>query len=98
MLGQGQVVPWRGTGGPAEFSPSRSNPSRASPTGRRIGGYDYKTESFQRPRAGKHTRSREITKAFLREFGKCVRGVDTCFRKMNTLPLAPVVTPAVTVA
>src|SRR5437899_10592804 len=35
-------------------------PSRASPTGRRIAGYDYKTESFQRPRAESHTRFREI--------------------------------------
>src|SRR5205807_2444182 len=93
MLVQAQVVPWWGTGRPAEFSPSRSNPSRASPTGRRIGGYDYKTESFQRPRAGKHTRSREMTKAFLRDFGKCVREVDTCFRKMNLPPASGVVTP-----
>src|SRR5947209_19103568 len=60
MLVQAQVVPWWGTGRPAEFSPSRSTPSRASPTGRRIGGYDYKTESFQRPRAETHARFREI--------------------------------------
>src|SRR5207245_11665970 len=60
MLVQAQVVPWWGTGRPAEFSPSGSNPSRAQPTGRRIGGYDYKTESFQRPRAEHYTRFREM--------------------------------------
>src|SRR2546427_8134832 len=60
MLVQAQVVPWWGTGRPAEFSPSGSNPSRAQPTGRRIAGYDYKTESFQRPRAEHYTRFREI--------------------------------------
>src|SRR5437870_3669041 len=31
--------------------PADSTPSRASPTGRRIGGYDYKTEAIQGPRA-----------------------------------------------
>src|SRR5712691_7825179 len=60
MLVQARVVPWWGTGRPAEFSPSGTNPSRASPTGRRIGGYDYKTESFHRPRAEQHTHFREI--------------------------------------
>src|SRR5437870_3831381 len=60
MLVQAQVVPWWGTGRPAEFSPSGSNPSRAQPTGRRIAGYDYKTESFQRPRAEHYTRFREM--------------------------------------
>src|SRR2546426_5765678 len=55
MLVQAEVVPWWGTGRPAEFSPSGSNPSRA-----RIGGYDYKTESFQRPRAEHYTRFREM--------------------------------------
>src|SRR2546425_590873 len=60
MLVQAQVVPWWGTGRPAEFSPSGSNPSRAQPTGRRIAGYDYKTESFQRPRVEHYTRFREI--------------------------------------
>src|SRR5713101_1849688 len=55
MLVQAQVVPWWGTGRPAEFSPSGTNPSRA-----RIGGYDYKTESFQRPRAEHYTRFREM--------------------------------------
>src|SRR2546428_6152669 len=55
MLVQAQVVPWWGTGRPAEFSPSGTNPSRA-----RIGGYDYKTESFQRPRVEHYTRFREI--------------------------------------
>ena len=49
-----------GRGRPAEFSPSGTNPSRASPTGRRIGGYDYKTESFQRPRAEHYTHFREM--------------------------------------
>src|SRR5437870_4777851 len=60
MLVQAQVVPWWGTGRPAEFSPSGFHPSRASPTGRRIGGYDYKTESFQRPRVEHYTRFREM--------------------------------------
>src|SRR6266851_5579049 len=60
MLVQAQVVPWWGTGRPAEFSPSGTNPSRASPIGRRIGGYDLQTESFQRPRAEQHTHFREI--------------------------------------
>src|SRR5712692_4629633 len=60
MLVQAQVVPWWGTGRPAEFSPSGTNPSRASPTGRRIAGYDYYTESFHRPRAEQHTHFREI--------------------------------------
>src|SRR6266849_6348028 len=35
-------------------------PSGAQPTGRRIGGYDYKTESFQRPRAEQRAHSREM--------------------------------------
>src|SRR5229473_6620804 len=60
MLVQAQVVPWWGTGRPAEFSPSGFHPSRASPTGRRIGGYDYKTESFQLPRVEQHAHSREM--------------------------------------
>src|SRR5712692_8387359 len=55
MLVQAQVVPWWGTGRPAEFSPSGTNPSRA-----RIGGYNYKTESFQRPRAEQHAHAREM--------------------------------------
>src|SRR2546422_4331016 len=55
MLVQAQVVPWWGTGRPAELSPSGTNPSRA-----RIGGYDYKTEAFQRPRAEHYTHFREI--------------------------------------
>src|SRR2546425_1080926 len=38
MLVQAQVVPWWGTGRLAEFSPSGFHLSRASPTGRRIGG------------------------------------------------------------
>src|SRR2546422_177737 len=44
-----------GERGDRQFSPSGSNPSRA-----RIGGYDYKTESFQRPRAEDYTRFREM--------------------------------------
>src|SRR2546425_8515969 len=60
MLVQAQVVPWWGTGRPAEFSPSGTNPSRASPTGRRIGGYDYKTEAIQGPRADNYTHFREM--------------------------------------
>src|SRR5712691_6037029 len=40
--------------------PADSTPSRASPTGRRIGGYDYKTESFQRPHVEHYTRFREM--------------------------------------
>ena len=62
MLVQAQVVPWWGTGRPAEFSPSGTNPSRASPTGRRIGGYDYKTEAIQGPRVEPHAYFREIGK------------------------------------
>src|SRR3989441_276007 len=40
--------------------PADSTPSRASPTGRRIGGYDYKTESFQRPHVEQHAHAREM--------------------------------------
>src|SRR2546422_5993876 len=65
MLVQAQVVPWRGTGRPAELSPSGFHPSRASPTGRRIGGDDYKTEAILQPRADNYTHFREMTKAFL---------------------------------
>ncbi len=57
--------------------PADSTPSRASPTGRRIGGYDYKTESFQRPRAEQYTHSREM-KIFFFSFSLvfiCVSGV-----------------------
>src|SRR3989442_11484869 len=60
MLVQAQVVLWWRTERPTEFSHSGSTPSRAQPTGRRIAGYDYKTESFQRPRAEHSTRFREI--------------------------------------
>src|SRR3989442_7594190 len=60
MLVQAQVVLWWRTERPTEFSHSGSTPSRAQPTGRRIAGYDYKTESFQRPRAEHYTRFREI--------------------------------------
>src|SRR2546425_3695957 len=60
MLVQAQVVPWWGTGRPAECSLSGSHPVAGIANGRRIGGYDYKTESFQRPRAEHYTRFREI--------------------------------------
>src|SRR5216684_586238 len=59
MLVQAQVVAL-GKRGDRQSSPRGTNPSRASPIGRRIGGYDYKTESFQRPRAEQHTHFREI--------------------------------------
>src|SRR2546425_1999727 len=59
MLVQAQVVAV-GKRGDRQSSPSGTNPSRASPIGRRIGGYYYKTESFQRPRAEQHTHFREI--------------------------------------
>src|SRR5712692_6497063 len=70
MLVQAQVVPWWGMGRPAELSPSGFHPVTASPTGRRIGGYDYKTEAIQGPRADNHTHFREMTKAIFRVFGK----------------------------
>src|SRR5713226_2492008 len=60
MRVQAQVVPWWGTGDRQSSVPADPTPSRASPTGRRIAGYDYKTESFQRPRAEHYTRFREI--------------------------------------
>src|SRR2546425_6040970 len=60
MLVQAQVVPWWGTGRPAECSLSGSHPVAGIANGRRIGGYDYKTEAFQRPRAEHYTRFREI--------------------------------------
>src|SRR5712692_6056569 len=59
MLVQAQVVAL-GKRGDRQSSPSGTNPSRASPIGRRIGGYDYKTESFHRPRAEQHAHSREM--------------------------------------
>src|SRR5207245_1561472 len=59
MLVQAQVVPWWGTGRPAVQS-QRIQPVTGTATGRRIGGYDYKTESFQRPRVETHARFREI--------------------------------------
>jgi len=43
--------------------PPDPTPSQAQPTGRRIAGYDYKTEAIQRPRADSYARSREMTKA-----------------------------------
>src|SRR5216683_1219366 len=60
MLVQAQVVPWWGTGRPAEFSPSGFQPVTGIANGRRIGGYDYKTESFQRPHVEHYTRFREM--------------------------------------
>src|SRR5712691_3963162 len=60
MLVQAQVVPWWGGGDRQSSVPADSTPSRASATGRRIGGYDLHTESFQRPRAEQHTHFREI--------------------------------------
>src|SRR5216684_2095014 len=60
MLVQAQVVPWWGRGDRQSSVPADSTPSRASPTGRRIGGYDYKTEAIWRPRADNHTHFREM--------------------------------------
>ncbi len=77
MLVQAQVVPWWGMGRPAELSPSGFHPVTASPTGRRIGGYDYKTEAIQGPRADNHTHFREMTKAIFRVFGKGVREITS---------------------
>src|SRR5712692_10203370 len=45
--------------------PADSTPSQTQPTGRRIGGYDYKTESFQRPRVDLFTHPRKIQRAYL---------------------------------
>src|SRR5712692_6181424 len=97
MLVQAQVVPWWGTGRPAELSPSGTNPSRASPTGRRIGGYDYKTESFQRPRVEQHEHSREIKNSnFFRApplgvgvFGKLLAARKRKDRQRNRLGRSP---------
>src|SRR5713226_3512844 len=77
MLVQAQVVPWWGMGRPAELSPSGFHPVTASPTGRRIGGYDYKTEAIQGPRADNHTHFREMTKAIFRVFRKGVREITS---------------------
>src|SRR3989441_93961 len=49
--------------------PADSTPSRAQPTGRRIDGYDYKTEAIQGPRADNHAHSREMTKAIFSRAG-----------------------------
>src|SRR5712691_117361 len=54
--------PGRERGDRQSSVPADPTPSRAQPTGRRIAGYDYKTESFQRPRAEQHTHFREIRK------------------------------------
>src|SRR3989442_15137102 len=40
--------------------PADPTPSRASPTGRRIGGYDYKNKANQQSRAEKHTDFRKM--------------------------------------
>src|SRR5713226_10697841 len=77
MLVQAQVVPWWGMGRPAELSPSGFHPVTASPTGRRIGGHDYKTEAIQGPQADNHTHFREMTKAIFRVFGKGVREITS---------------------
>ena len=47
---QAQVVPWWGTGRPAELSPSGSNPVSDTANRQEDRGDDYKTESFQGPR------------------------------------------------
>src|SRR5713101_1742690 len=54
--------PGRERGDRQSSVPADSTPSQTQPTGRRIGGYDYKTESFQRPRAEHYTRFREMKK------------------------------------
>ena len=59
MLVQAQVVAL-GKRGDRQSSPSGTNPSRASPIGRRIGGYDYKTEAIRQPRADNYTHFREM--------------------------------------
>src|SRR5947209_10431571 len=69
MLVQAQVVALGNRETGRAQSQRISTPSRASPTGRRIGGYDYKTESIRRPRADNHTRSREMTKAIFSRAG-----------------------------
>src|SRR5216684_4510018 len=60
MLVQAQVVPWWGRGDRQSSVPADPTPSRASPTGRRIGGYDYKTEAIRQPRADNYTHFREM--------------------------------------
>src|SRR5712692_6912889 len=40
--------------------PANPTPSQTQPSGRRIAGYDYKTESFQRPRVEHYTHFREM--------------------------------------
>src|SRR5713226_10259064 len=77
MLVQAQVVPWWGMGRPAELSPSGFHPVTASPTGRRIGGHDYKTDAIQGPQADNHTHFREMTKAIFRVFGNGVREITS---------------------
>src|SRR3989442_15634871 len=64
-----------GERGDAEFSPSGFHPSRASPTGRRIAGCDYKTEAIQGPRADNHAHSREMKKVIFPRGG--VAGENT---------------------
>src|SRR5712691_8752666 len=49
-----------GNGETGRVQSQRIQPVTGTATGRRIGGYDYKTEAIQRPRADNHTRFREI--------------------------------------
>src|SRR5713101_2068891 len=60
MLVQAQVVPWWGTGGPAEFSPSGFHPVTGIAYRQEEGGYDYKTEAIRQPRADNYTHFREM--------------------------------------
>src|SRR5712692_7356132 len=62
MLVQAQVVPWWGNGETGRVQSQWNQPVTGTATGRRIGGYDYKTESFQRPRVEHYTRFREMKK------------------------------------
>src|SRR5712691_5306923 len=60
MLVQAQVVPWWGTGDRQSSVPANPTPSQTQPTGRRIAGYDHKTESFHRPRVEQHAHFRKM--------------------------------------
>src|SRR3989454_4866403 len=58
--------------------PADSTPSRASPTGRRIGGYDYKTEAIRQPRADNYTHFREMRNSnFPSPGGRSVREITS---------------------
>jgi len=52
--------PGRERGDRQSSVPADPTPSRASPTGRRIGGYHYKTEAIRQPRADNYTHFREM--------------------------------------